>query len=195
MKCIPSGVDLGLFKEKTKPLFKKDELEHPIVVSTSALIESKRIHLAIEAMEKLGKGTLVMTSNGPLREALVEKGTKLLGNRFKYLGVIPFDHLPRLYNSADVFVLPSRNEPYGAVLFESMACGTPVVAQRDITREWMVGEGGILIDDLTELDQFAQAIEEAHNKDFGNKTREQANKFSWEKTVEGYEKAIEEIMT
>lgn len=38
------------------------------------------------------------------------------------------DVLRRLYSAADVFVCPSLVEPFGQVVTEAMACGTPVVA-------------------------------------------------------------------
>jgi len=191
VKCIPSGVDLKLFN-KTKPLF-KDKFEHPIVVSTSALIEGKRVDMIVDAMHKLGKGTLFVTSNGPLRDKIVAKGEQLMGDRFKYLGVIPFEDLPKLYSMADVFVLGSRNEAYGAVIFEAMACGCPVVAQYDKTRKWMIGDKGVLVPPNKGLQSWASAIELAWKKNIKN-TREQAEKFSWEKTVEGYENAIKEVL-
>ena len=36
--------------------------------------------------------------------------------------------LRALYSASDVFVVPSRNEPFGLVALEAMACGLPVVA-------------------------------------------------------------------
>lgn len=36
--------------------------------------------------------------------------------------------LPDIYRAADVYVLPSHVEPYGLVLMEALACGTPAVA-------------------------------------------------------------------
>jgi glycosyltransferase involved in cell wall biosynthesis len=36
--------------------------------------------------------------------------------------------LRKLYNIADVSVVPSRREPFGLVALEAMACGIPVVA-------------------------------------------------------------------
>ncbi len=36
--------------------------------------------------------------------------------------------LPDIYRAADVYVLPSHVEPYGLVLMEALACGTPAVS-------------------------------------------------------------------
>jgi L-malate glycosyltransferase len=64
-----------------------------------------------EEMEKLSE----------LHKALGLKNTFFLGNQNQ-------DILRQLYNAADVFVMPSRNEPFGLVALEAMACGLPVVA-------------------------------------------------------------------
>ena len=194
VKCIPSGVDLDLFKKSNKIPLGLKSFGRPIVISTAALIKSKRVDLTIRAMHELGKGTLIITGDGPLKNEIISLGKKLLGNRFQYLGVVPFKDLPMLYSFSDVMVLASDNEPYGAVLFEAMSTGTPVIAQKDKTREWMVGSGGMLIDDCSNIKDLAAAIAVVakHKKEY--KTREQAKKFSWEKTVDGYEKAINGVV-
>jgi glycosyltransferase involved in cell wall biosynthesis len=46
----------------------------------------------------------------------------------RFLGPVPRERLPRLYASADVFVLPSRSEQWGMVLNEAAAAGLPLVA-------------------------------------------------------------------
>ena len=194
VRCIPSGVDLKLFKKTTEMPDEMKDCERPFVLSTSALIESKRVDLIIKAMSELKHGTLFVTSDGPLRNTLVQLGKKLLKNRFKYLGVVPFESMPSLYSNADVYVMASRNEAYGAVLFEAMACGTPVIAQKDITREWMVGEGGVLLNDMSDTVLLAKTMEEVCKKEWYDKPRIQAEKFSWEKTVAGYERAIHEAI-
>jgi glycosyltransferase involved in cell wall biosynthesis len=45
-----------------------------------------------------------------------------------FLGRISHNNLPSFYNMADVFVLPSEKEGVPMAILESMACGTPVVA-------------------------------------------------------------------
>jgi glycosyltransferase involved in cell wall biosynthesis len=45
-------------------------------------------------------------------------------------GSIPRFELPRLYASADAFVLPTRGEGFGLPFIEALACGLPVIATR-----------------------------------------------------------------
>lgn len=45
-----------------------------------------------------------------------------------FIGHQPQDKVARIYNAADVSVVPSRVEPFGLVAVEALACGTPVVA-------------------------------------------------------------------
>jgi glycosyltransferase involved in cell wall biosynthesis len=56
-----------------------------------------------------------------LREELSLKGIHFLGHQ-------PQPRVARIYNAADVSIVPSRIEPFGLVAIEALACGTPVVA-------------------------------------------------------------------
>jgi len=76
-----------------------------------------------------------------------------LGDAVRFLGGIPDDELPALYNAADLYVGASRRhdllaEGFGISLVEASACGLAVVGGRsggvpDAVRE---GETGILVD-------------------------------------------------
>jgi mannosylfructose-phosphate synthase len=50
-----------------------------------------------------------------------------LEQRVVFSGFVPEELLPDVYRAADVFVLPSRYEPFGMAAVEAMACGTPTV--------------------------------------------------------------------
>lgn len=62
---------------------------------------------------------------------------------------IPTDTMARMYNSLDVFLLPSKGEGFGIPIVEAMACGVPVITT-DCTAqsEIIEGAGGWPIKDL-----------------------------------------------
>ncbi len=64
-----------------------------------------------------------------------------LGDRVELTGAIEPEQVASLYGSADVFVLPSRHEPFGIVLLEAMAAGVPIVATQVDGVPWVVAEG------------------------------------------------------
>ena len=53
-----------------------------------------------------------------------------LGDRWKFLGIIPDEELTAFYHICDVITTPSTNstEAFGLVQVEAMTCGTPAVA-------------------------------------------------------------------
>jgi len=90
-------------------------------------------------------------SCGPQFERLVaELG---IGDAVRFLGFVPDDELPALYNAADLYVGASRRvdlmaEGFGIAIVEASACGLAVVGGRaggvpDAVRD---GETGLLVD-------------------------------------------------
>lgn len=71
---------------------------------------------------------LVMTGDGELRDALERRAQAIRPGRIVFPGWIAPDAVHRLMALSDLFVLPSGHEPWGAVVNESMAAGTPVIA-------------------------------------------------------------------
>ena len=71
-----------------------------------------------------------------------ERLEPLLGDHVVYLGEVPHDEAVRLLAGATALVNPLRwPEPFGMVMVEALACGTPVVAYRYATAPEIVDDG------------------------------------------------------
>jgi len=186
---IPIGINIEEFKDKSKSKL-VDGLEHPIILSTSALVSFKRIDLIINALEYYGKGSLIQTSDGNMQKEWVELGKQKLGSRFKYVGRINRKKLLKLYNSCDIFVNASGSEAFGIVYLEAMASELPIITQDDRRRREIIGEAGFFID-CESKHQFINAIKNVHTTK--KHSLEQAKKFSWDKIKTRYIDVIEEV--
>jgi glycosyltransferase involved in cell wall biosynthesis len=72
---------------------------------------------------------LFLVGNGPLRNKLEGLARSLaLGTRIQFLGEQGRAEVAKLLHGCEVFVLPSRSEPFGIAILEALACGKPVVA-------------------------------------------------------------------
>lgn len=78
--------------------------------------------------------------------------------RTKFLGYVPDEDLPALYNGAAVFVYASLYEGFGLQLAEAMACGTPIVASNRTSLPEVLNGAGWLVDPEDSAD-IASAID------------------------------------
>ncbi len=91
----------------------------------------KRIDVLIRAFKQLKREDcqLVIGGRGAQAGALATLGRQLgLDSRVAFTGYIPADDLPLVFNSADVFVMPSPEELQSIATLEAMASGLPVLA-------------------------------------------------------------------
>lgn len=123
---IPTGVDTDIFKPLKSRQFNRSEKK---VLCVARLDIRKGIDFLFYAFKKLGKSVrahLIIAGDGRERKNLL-KLAKSLAIPVQFLGIIPHDQMFKLYNEADLFVLPSLYEGMPLVALEAMACGTPTI--------------------------------------------------------------------
>ena len=73
-----------------------------------------------------------------------------------------------------------------------MASGLGVIGPDDPPRREIIGDAGILVD-VFDSHKYAEAIKSGLKKKWTQKSREQAEKFSWEKIAIEYKKIFDEL--
>ncbi|OGH95252.1 MAG: hypothetical protein A2039_07580 [Candidatus Melainabacteria bacterium GWA2_34_9] len=209
---IPMGVDFDRFNPEIEPakinlsgpiflassvhpneFFKKENSSYTVSKSSTSSAKNKRFDLLIEAVALLEKGSVLLLCPGENSAELVRKGEKLLGKkRFKTI-CVPHEQIPSYYKACDVFTLPSRSEPFGLVYIEAMACNKPVVAPKDCSRMDIIGDAGILCD-VTDVEEYAEALQKASETNWGEIPYYQARKFTWESCADKYYEQIKSLI-
>ena len=105
----------------------------------------------------LPNSCLVIVGDGPEREFLARK---FASPRFVFPGAIadPFPY----YQLFDLFVLPSRFEPFGLVLLEAMHAQLPIVSTRSEGPREILPENKVLWADPGGIDSLASAMRQTY---------------------------------
>ena len=108
-------------------------------------------HRAIAAAREAGTPLKLA---GPIQpgqeEFFAEEVESQLGDGIEYVGEADAERKRELYGEARALLMPIRwPEPFGLVMVESLACGTPVIAFREGSAPEVVedGETGFIVDD------------------------------------------------
>ncbi|GAB4177558.1 MAG: glycosyltransferase family 4 protein [Coleofasciculaceae cyanobacterium] len=111
----------------------------------------------------------------------------------------PSGIVPELMRSVDIFVFPSRYEPFGLVVIEAMASGLPVVtAITTGASELISPDCGVVLSDTEDRKGLAEALSQlASNPDLrhrmGKAARTVAEEHSWQKMAQRYVDRFEEL--
>ncbi|KKU56736.1 MAG: Glycosyl transferase group 1 [Candidatus Amesbacteria bacterium GW2011_GWA2_47_11] len=187
---IPNGIDPAVFNSQVTPL--KINISRPIILIVAAFTPAKRLDLAIRAVAKLKRGSLLLVGDGDQKDYLIQLGNQLLGRRFAALK-LPYSQVPQIYPAADLFTFPTvPYESFGIVLLEAMASGLPVVATADPIRAEIVGDSGLFVDP-TDTETYAATLKHALNTSWGKKPLIQAQKFTWGKIASDYDRLFRKL--
>ena len=192
---IPNGVDIQRFSPGP-PAHARFGLpaDRPVILMVCAMIASKNVDRGIEAVSRIPDAVLVVAGDGPERARIQELAAQLLPGRFHQLRVAPAD-MPDLYRTADAFLHLSRDESFGNVYVEAMACGTPVVAYDLPRTRWIVEDVAHLCAFET-AEALADTLREAIGirKANGSDLVRRAAGFAWSSVARQYADFLREIV-
>lgn len=128
---IQNGIDLRSIQKVTA--YKESKFD---LIYFGRLKDHKRVDLLLDALAILKKTYSITLSaaivgDGPEMKNLVDRSRQLsLSSDVRFFGSIPSsDHVYSILKSSKIFVNPSIKEGGGSItLFESFACGIPVIA-------------------------------------------------------------------
>ncbi len=187
-RVIHHAVDLEAFPEGSGGDY---------VLYLGRMAPEKGAHRAIIAARK---ADIPIKLAGKLREPwehmfFEQEVAPLLGDDVEYVGEVTQEEKVKLLAGARATLFPIRwNEPFGLVMLESMACGTPVIAYGEGAAPEVVEDGktGFLCRSETEM---AHAIEKVRELDRADCRTAVETKFSIERLVREHVELYEEVLS
>jgi len=147
-RTIHHGVDVHLYKV--------GEGKRDYLAFLGRIAPVKGTHLAIEVAKRTGIPLKIAGEIQPIFRTYYEKEVKphIDGKFIEYVGEVGLKEKNELLGSALALLFPIQwQEPFGLVMIESMACGTPVVGLRAGSVPEVVSGGvsGIVCDSVDDM--------------------------------------------
>lgn len=159
------------------------------------LTDQKRPDRAIDIAKRVGMpillGGTIDVGNPDYYFTEIEA---LLNDHSKYVGPVTQEQKQGFLGKASVLLFPiDWPEPFGLVMIEAMACGTPVVAWRNGSVEEIIEDGvsGFIVSSLAEA---AKAVARARTLDRARVRAAFERRFAQEHMVDGYLKAYRSLL-
>ena len=210
ISVVPCGVNLELFQPVDKEMAKQ-ELgfgDDRIILFVGRIEPLKGLEQLLKTMPYLqnSQGTRLVIIGGDENSQYEIGQLQILARELHiedsvtFSGSLKQERLPYFYSAADVCVISSYYESFGLVALESLACGTPVVANdvgdlKSIIRQ---GETGYVITD-NEPRHLAEKIDLLLSKPSPDKNsalsiRASVSRFSWSNIAEAITREFQQVL-
>jgi len=214
---MPYAVDNAYFAQRAREaqagrasLQAELELDpsRPVILFASKLQQRKHCNHLIEAYARLTRipGTepnpyLVIVGDGEERAALERQAAATDFASIRFCGFRNQSELPRFFDLATVFVLPSRHEPWGLIVNEVMNAARPAIVSDDVGCApdliedgvngciFPAGDVGALTNALRRVLETPSASEA-----MGQRAFERIQSWSFEEDIRGLRRAVASIV-
>ncbi|QTN32170.1 glycosyltransferase family 4 protein [Akkermansiaceae bacterium] len=160
--------------------------------------EIKGTHTAIRIAKECGRKLVIAgnrSTNPDIDRFFMEKVEPHLSEQITYIGPVGAAEKNKLLGEAAAFLMPIEwDEPFGLVMVEALACGTPVIAIARGAVPEIVEDGvtGVCCNSTEEMIQAVKSIG-ILSRQACRKTAE--NLFSPETMVDNYEKFYDKVLS
>lgn len=183
---LPNAIDTQKFKPQEKIASKQINL-----VSVGSLVKKKNHTFLIDVVNELINQNqpvqLSIIGDGKLKQELQNKINSLnLGEHIHLLG--NKKNIPEYLNKSTIYVHSATYEPFGLVLLEAMASGTPIVSINGHGNKELITnyENGFILDELCEK-KFTEKILELNNdKELYTQFQKNGIEFSQQFDIKNY---------
>lgn len=193
---VHNGINLKLFR------FAKRRRDGDYLLFAGRMRAVKGPHIAIKAALALDLPLKLVGEKFPDEQDYWDLNiAPYLADKIEYLGMQPREKMSRLYGGARVLLFPAQwPEPFGLVLIEALACGTPVIAFRQGAVREIIKDGvtGFIVDSEEQMIEAVRKIYALDQKKYQKMRlacrRHMEKKFSTRRMVEGYERVYYRIV-
>jgi glycosyltransferase involved in cell wall biosynthesis len=180
---IPNAIDVEHMPFSTE----KDDY----LLFIGRMIADKGAHVAIDVSRRLDRRLIMAgkVNEGPEREYFTESVEPYLSDKIHFRGEVDHETKVELYKRARCTLFPIQwPEPFGLVMIESLACGTPVIAMRHGSVPEVIEHGrtGFVVDTV---DQMVQAVKRIDQIDPAECRKAVEERFGSESFVTAHEEA------
>jgi glycosyltransferase involved in cell wall biosynthesis len=141
IEVVHNGIDYYTHKNASLDyqvadnLYTFKKLGRKIVIFVGRLTMQKGIQYFLEsarlAVQKDSELLFLIIGSGDMEEKLIEQTASMgLSSNVIFTGFLRDEKLKAVYTMADLFVMPSVNEPFGLVALEAVVHNTPVIVSK-----------------------------------------------------------------
>ncbi|MBD2211552.1 glycosyltransferase family 4 protein [Calothrix sp. FACHB-156] len=185
-----NGIDVSSYQFHPKPS------DPPYLAFLGRISPEKGTHIAIAVAKQAGWHLKIAGKVDVVDVEYYEKEVKpfIDGKQIEYLGEANHEQKNALMGGAVATLFPiTWREPFGLVMVESMAAGTPVIAMKLGSTVEIIDHGktGFLCENTEE---FVKAIEQVADLDRHACRQHVENRFSLQKMTDSYEEVYRQIL-
>lgn len=181
--------------------------DRPVILFASKLQQRKHADHLIEAYRSFitdrplpDRPYLVIVGDGEQRAQLESQAQQAGLEDVRFAGFRNQSELPRFFQLADVFVLPSRHEPWGLIVNEAMASSCPVIVSTDVGCHADLITDGVegFVYPVGDIPALTQALRQVFSfPDFparmGTHAKRRISAWTYEEDIRGLQRALDAI--